>query len=282
MFPFLDDLGLIGSNRSMSAPAPESTTAPVAVSAELAGVGAGPNPAANSAALSGERHHSHRKVSGGWLRAAVFGAMDGLITNTSLIAGVGGGGASHTFLVVSGLSGLAAGAFSMAAGEWTSVHTQNAMVARELDSERRELMRRPDAESAELAGMLMRHGLSADTAQAAALEIAADPDVALRFHAREELGVDPEALPSAPVAAGSSFLAFALGALIPLLPILAGFHGLWLPLLLSGMAAVAGGIAVSRLTNQPMWRGGLTQFAIVAAATGVTYLIGDLISGAVH
>jgi VIT1/CCC1 family predicted Fe2+/Mn2+ transporter len=263
----------------MSAPAPESTTALVSVAVEFGGA---PAEAASRAALSGERHHSHRKVSGGWLRAAVFGAMDGLITNTSLIAGVGGGGASHTFLVVSGLSGLAAGAFSMAAGEWTSVHTQNAMVSRELDSERRELLRRPDAESAELAEMLMRHGLSADTARAAAQEIAADPDVALRFHAREELGVDPDALPSAPVAAVSSFLAFALGALIPLLPILAGFQGLWLPLLLSGIAAVAGGIAVSRLTNQPMWRGGSTQFAMVAAATGVTYLIGHLISGAVH
>ena len=87
-----------------------------------------------------ERHHVHRKVSGGWLRAAVFGAMDGLVTNSSLIAGVGGGGASHHFLVVGGLAGLIAGAFSMAAGEWTSVHAQNGMVARELASERRELL----------------------------------------------------------------------------------------------------------------------------------------------
>ena len=229
-----------------------------------------------------ERHHGHRQVSGGWLRASVFGAMDGLITNTSLIAGVGGGGATHNFLVVSGLAGLVAGAFSMAAGEWTSVHTQNAMVARELDSERRELVRRPDAERAELAEMLVRHGLTEATAQAAAREIAADTDLALRFHAREELGIDPDALPSARVAAGSSFVTFALGALIPLLPLLVGFNALWITLLLAGIAAVAGGAFVSRLTNEQPLRGALTQLAMVAAATAATYGIGHLIGGAIH
>ena len=208
--------------------------------------------------------------------------MDGLITNTSLIAGVGGGGASHNFLVVSGLAGLVAGAFSMAAGEWTSVHTQNAMVARELDSERKELLRRPDAERAELAEMLVRHGLSDATAQAAAREIAADADLALRFHAREELGIDPDALPSPRVAAGSSFVAFALGALIPLLPLLVGFNALWITLVLAGVAAIAGGAFVSRLTNERPIRGALTQLAMVAAATAATYGIGHLIGGAIH
>jgi vacuolar iron transporter family protein len=229
-----------------------------------------------------ERHHGHRQVSGGWLRASVFGAMDGLVTNTSLIAGVGGGGASHTFLVVGGLAGLVAGAFSMAAGEWTSVHTQNAMVARELDSERYELLRRPEAEKAELAQMLVRHGLSEETARAAASEIAADADLALRFHAREELGIDPDALPSPRVAAGSSFLSFAVGAFIPLLPLLAGFTALWLTLVCAGVAAVAGGAFVSRLTNERPLRGALTQLAMVAAATGATYGLGHLIGGALH
>ncbi len=229
----------------------------------------------------GERHHTHRKVSGGWLRAAVFGAMDGLVTNTSLIAGVGGGGANHDFLIVSGLAGLVAGAFSMATGEWTSVHAQNGLVARELSVERRELLRRPEAERAELAEMLKRHGLSDDTAQAAASEIAADTEVALRFHAREELGIDSESLPSPFTAAGSSFLAFALGALIPLLPILAGFTGLWLALAVAGVVAVAGGGMLSRLTNQHPARGALLQLAMVAAATGATYGIGHLIGNAV-
>src|SRR5882762_9090841 len=115
MFPFLDDLGFVGSNRNMSAAAPESLG--------TAGQSA-PEMSAAAAAQLAERHHVHRKVSGGWLRAAVFGAMDGLVTNSSLIAGVGGGGASHHFLVIGGLAGLVAGAFSMAAGEWTSVHAQ--------------------------------------------------------------------------------------------------------------------------------------------------------------
>jgi len=268
MFPFLDDLELVRCNRGMSTAAAERP--PTA-----GGTAASVDPPA-------ERQHTHRKVSGGWLRAAVFGAMDGLVTNTSLIAGVGGGGAGHSFLIVSGLAGLVAGAFSMAAGEWTSVHTQNAMVNSELDSERRELIRRPEAEKAELAEMLMRHGLTEATAQAAAREIAADTDVALRFHAREELGIDSESLPSERVAAGSSFVAFALGALIPLLPILAGFTALWLTLLCSGVAAVAGGLLVSRLTRQSPLRGALTQLAMVAAATAATYGIGHLIGGAVR
>lgn len=259
----------------MSAPAAQSPAGSAEPAGELA-------VATRTPPAAGERHHAHRKVSGGWLRAAVFGAMDGLITNTSLIAGVGGGGADHSFLVVSGLAGLVAGAFSMAAGEWTSVHTQNAMVAHELDSERWELLRRPEAETAELAEMLVRHGLSAATAQAAAREIAADSDVALRFHAREELGIDPEALPSERTAAGTSFLAFALGALVPLLPILAGFRALWLTLLCAGVAAVVGGSAVSRLTNRRPLIGGLAQLAMVAGATAVTFLVGHLISGALN
>ena len=156
------------------------------------------------------------------------------------------------------------------------------MVASELDSERRELLRRPEEEKAELAEMLMRHGLTAATAQAAAREIAADTDVALRFHAREERGSDSESLPSERVAAGSSFVAFAVGAFIPLLPILAGFTTLWLALLCSGVAAIVGGILVARLTRQHPLRGALTQLAMVAAATGATYGIGHLIGGAVR
>ncbi len=283
MFPFLDDLGSVRCNGAMSAAAPES----------LGGIPGGappadPHPAAfpelppDPGTEPAERPHVHRKVSGGWLRAAVFGAMDGLVTNASLIAGVGGGGASHHFLLVGGLAGLIAGAFSMAAGEWTSVHAQNGMVARELASERRELLRRPDAEKAELAEMLERHGLTPQTARAAAHEIAADTDLALRFHAREELGVDPDELPSARVAAGSSFLAFAFGALIPLLPILFGSTRLWLALVCAAAAAVVGGSLVSRLTNERPLRGALTQLLMVAAATGATYGLGHLIGSAVH
>ena len=282
MFPFLDDLGFHRWNGGMSAAAPESL-GPIAGDPRDA-LGA-PVPAeadADTRTQLAERHHTHRKVSGGWLRAAVFGAMDGLVTNASLIAGVGGGGASHHFLIVGGLAGLTAGAFSMAAGEWTSVHAQNGMVARELASERRELARRPDAEKLELAEMLMRHGLSEETARAAAHEIAADPDLALRFHAREELGIDPDELPSARVAAGTSFVAFAFGALIPLLPILLGVTVLWPSLVCAGVAAVIGGALVSQLTNERPVRGALTQLAMVAAATAATYGLGHLIGTAIH
>ncbi len=149
-------------------------------------------------------------------------------------------------------------------------------------SERRELVRRPDAEKAELAEMLVRHGLTPETARAAAHEIAADTDLALRFHAREELGIDPDELPSARVAATSSFLAFAFGALIPLLPILFGSTALWLVLTCAGVAAVVGGALVSQLTNERPVRGALTQLLMVAAATAATYGLGHLIGSALH
>src|ERR1700712_5218760 len=119
MFPFLDDQGCVRCNRCMSATAAQRPGLPARAAA------ASTHPA-GSAITAEDRHHGHRQVNGGWLRASVFGAMDGLVTNTSLIAGVGGGGASHNILVVGGLAGLIAGSFSMAAGEWTSVHTPNA------------------------------------------------------------------------------------------------------------------------------------------------------------
>ena len=133
--------------------------------------------------------HQHRDVSGGWLRPAVFGAMDGLVTNVSLIAGVGGGGGSQHAIVLTGLAGLAAGAFSMAAGEFVSVSSQNELIHAEVDKERHELKHNPAAEQAELAGMLRRRGVSAATARQAAAEISAHPDKALAIHAFEELGV---------------------------------------------------------------------------------------------
>src|ERR1700749_1749346 len=181
----------------------------------------------------------HRDVSGGWLRPAVFGAMDGLVTNVSLIAGVGGGGGSQHAILLTGLAGLAAGAFSMAAGEFVSVSSQNELVEAEVDKERRELASNAAAEQAELVGMLRRRGISLATARQAAAEISAHPDQALAVHAFEELGVDPSDLPSPLVAAGASLVAFAVGATIPLLPYLLGFDSLGACLGLSGLAAIA-------------------------------------------
>jgi VIT1/CCC1 family predicted Fe2+/Mn2+ transporter len=223
--------------------------------------------------------HEHRDVSGGWLRPAVFGAMDGLVTNVSLIAGIGGGGGSRHTILLSGLAGLAAGAFSMAAGEFVSVSSQNELVEAEVDKERRELASNAAAEQAELVGMLRRRGISLATARQAAAEISAHPDKALAVHAFEELGVDPSDLPSPLVAAGASLVAFAVGATFPLLPYLLGFDSLWACLGLSGLAAIAGGGVVALLTGRPFWRGALRQLVLGGLAAGVTYLIGLAIGG---
>src|SRR6202047_1448250 len=174
--------------------------------------------------------HHHRDVSGGWLRPAVFGAMDGLVTNVSLIAGVGGGGASAHTIILTGLAGLAAGAGSMAAGEFVSVSSQNELIYAEVNKERLELENNAAFEQAELATMLRARGVSAATARQAAAEISANPEKALAVHALEELGVDPGELPSPLVAAGASLASFAVGALIPLIPYLGGLNVLGLSL----------------------------------------------------
>jgi VIT1/CCC1 family predicted Fe2+/Mn2+ transporter len=218
-------------------------------------------------------------VSGGWLRPAVFGAMDGLVTNVSLIAGVGGGGGSQHAILLTGLAGLAAGAFSMAAGEFVSVSSQNELVHAEVAKEQHELAHNAAAEQAELVGMLRRRGISAATAKIAAAEISAHPENALAVHTIEELGINPAELPSPYVAAGASLAAFAVGAIIPLLPYAFGFNALWLALALSALTAVSGGGIVARLTSRPFWRGALRQLLLGAFAAGFTYLIGLAVGG---
>src|SRR4051812_23237486 len=140
--------------------------------------------------------HRHSDVSGGWLRAATFGAMDGLVTNIALIAGVGGGGAGHRTLILTGVAGLVAGAISMGLGEYTSVRTQNEQVSAELRKEMRELVANPEGEADELVGMWTARGLPADLARQVADVLKANPEQALRVHAQEELGVVPDELPS--------------------------------------------------------------------------------------
>jgi vacuolar iron transporter family protein len=232
-------------------------------------------PASRGPAIS----HEHRDVTGGWLRPAVFGAMDGLVTNVSLIAGVGGGGGSQHAIVLTGLAGLAAGAFSMAAGEFVSVSSRNELVMAEVAKERRELEHNAAVEQAELVGMLRARGISAATARQAAAEISAHPDKALEIHAMEELGVNPEELPSPFVAAGASLASFAIGAVIPLLPYLLGANIMGLALGMSALAAVVGGGLVARLTERPFWRGAVRQLALGAVAAGFTYLIGLAVGG---
>jgi len=227
--------------------------------------------------------HGHRNVSGGWLRPAVFGAMDGLVTNVSLIAGVGGSGQSSHVVVITGLAGLVAGAFSMATGEYISVASQNELVQAEVDAERLELARAPKAEAAELAGVYRSQGMDAETAQRAAEQVSRNPETALLIHAREELGVDPNDLPSPYTAAGASFLCFAVGALLPLLPYLlgAGAASLTLALALGAVVAFVGGTIVSRVTSRgPLWSG-LRQLALGGLAAAFTYGVGHLLGATV-
>ena len=226
-----------------------------------------------------DTHPEHRDVSGGWLRPAVFGAMDGLVTNVSLICGGGGGGGSQHTIVLTGLAGLAAGALSMAAGEYVSVSSQNELIQAEVDKERYELAHNAAAEQAELAGMLRRRGVSAATARQAAAEISVHPEKALAIHTLEELGVNPAELPSPTVAAGASLASFAAGAFVPLFPYLLGFDALGVALGLSALAAIIGGGLVARLTNRPFWRGAARQLILGAVAAGFTYLIGLGIGG---
>ncbi len=235
------------------------------------------SPEAASDQPSEAHGHEHRDVSGGWLRPAVFGAMDGLVTNVSLIAGVGGGGGSQRFIVLTGLAGLAAGAFSMATGEYVSVSSQNELVAAEVRKERHELEHNFESERLELAETFRMRGVDPDLADAVASQLSAQPGRALDLHVREELGVDPEELPSPLTAAAASLVTFAVGALIPLIPYLAGFDSLGTALGLAAIAAFVGGGIVSRLTDRPFLRGAIRQLVLGACAAGLTYLIGHLV-----
>jgi VIT1/CCC1 family predicted Fe2+/Mn2+ transporter len=238
-----------------------------------------PSEATGTAALGAGWSHGHRDVSGGWLRPTVFGAVDGLVTNASLISGLGGGGASAHTIVLTGAAALVAGAFSMGTGEYISVTNQNELVHAEVSLERRMHARFPAAEQEELAGYFRDYGADPDTAARMAAAVSSDPDTALRVHSREELGVDPDELPSPLLAGVASLLAFSAGALVPLLPYLAGEPVLAVMLALTAVALVTGGMVVGRLTGRPVLWSGLRQLAFGALAIAVTYLVGRLIGG---
>lgn len=235
-------------------------------------------PAAGAAGPSIPRDH-HRDVNGGWLRPAVFGVTDGLVSNFSLIAGMAGGSAGQHTIVLTGLAGLVAGACSMAAGEYISVASQTEVTQAEIELERLELARRPAAEMRELAEFLTERGLDPDLALEAARQIHRDPAQALIVHVQEELGVDPTDLPSPVVAAVSSFGSFALGALLPLLPYLAGSKALWLAMVLAFGGLFACGAVVSRVSSRTWWFSGLRQLGFGVVAAAVTFGLGALIGG---
>ncbi len=228
----------------------------------------------------------HRSTGGNALRAAVLGASDGVLSNTSLIMGVAGASITNGAVVIAGLAGLLAGAFSMGLGEWLSVQSARELYSHQIRVEREELEAIPEEEEVELALIYQSKGVGAEQARQLARQIIqGDPRVALDTLSREELGIDPEELGgSAYEAAFTSFLLFGSGALVPLLPFLvsSGTPAIVASLILAGIALFVVGAAITIVTGQSALRSGLRQvlFGLVAAA--ITFAIGHLVGTAIH
>jgi VIT1/CCC1 family predicted Fe2+/Mn2+ transporter len=223
--------------------------------------------------------HHHRDVKGGAARAAVFGVSDGLVSNVGLILGVAGADAQAGVVRVAGLAGLVAGAVSMAFGEYNSMKVQTELLQRELDLERIEIHRNPAYETAELAAIYESRGLEPGPAREMAEAAMTDPEVALETHAREELGIDPGDLGSPWAAARSSFLAFAVGAIVPLVPWFfgGGDAATATALALALVAAAVVGLVTARLIEKPPLRVIGRQLAFTIVPAVITYAIGSLV-----
>ena len=224
------------------------------------------------------RHH-HRNLHGGGARAAVFGISDGLVSNVALILGIAGAHASASAVRLAGIAGLIAGSFSMAAGEYISMRAQSELMERELDVERQAIHHDPEDERRELAGIYRNRGLDADMADELSVKMMSDPDLALETHAREELGINPEQTGNPFQAAGSSFVMFATGAFIPLLPwlITSGTTATVWSIALGAVAALGVGAALAYFTGRSWWWSASRQLLISGVAAAVTYSVGHLI-----
>lgn len=226
----------------------------------------------------------HRGLSGGNLRAAVFGVNDGLVSNTSLIMGVAGAGASGEFILMGGVAGLLAGALSMAAGEYVSVRSQREMYEYQIGLERDELAEYPEEEAEELALIYAARGLSIERARELSQQMMANPTQALQTLAREELGLNPDDLGSPWGAAIFSFVSFSFGALLPLIPFLGRVDGaaaLGITIAISAGALFAVGMAISLFTGRSAWRSAVRMVAIGVGAGAATWLIGRLLGVAI-
>jgi VIT1/CCC1 family predicted Fe2+/Mn2+ transporter len=230
-------------------------------------------------AAIGARERWHRGDRSGALRAGVFGVSDGLVSNTALVMGFAGSGASGSATLLAGVAGLLAGSFSMAAGEYISMSSQREMFQREISLEAAELTERPEEERAELVLIYRAKGLAREDAERLADKIMADRTVALDTLAREELGLDPSALGSPWTAAASSFIAFAIGAFVVVIPYLvgSGTAALLTAIGLAAAALFAVGATIGVLNGRPAIRSGLRQFLVGAVAAAVTYGVGHLI-----
>jgi len=223
--------------------------------------------------------HRHRSAAGGGnLRAAVFGVNDGLVSNACLMLGVAGATAQPEVIVLTGLAGLLAGAFSMGAGEYVSVRSQRELFEYQIGLERAELEEYPDEEAEEIALIYQARGLALPEARALAQRLMADPEHALDTLAREELGLNPSELGSPWGAALSSFAAFAAGAIVPLLPfLLSADRAIPMTIALSALALFTVGCTLSLFTGRSTLWSGLRMVLIGGAAGTLTWFVGSLL-----
>ena len=221
----------------------------------------------------------HRQISDGGFRAALFGLMDGLVTNVSLILGFAGANPGHNIIRLAGLAGLVAGAFSMGSGEYLSMRAQKELYGYEIDVERRALQDEPDLEREELRDIFLGRGIDAELAERLSTDLMRDPDLALRTHTREELGIDPSATGSPWIAALSSFLFFSVGAFIPLLPWIVFSTGnvIWWSVALAGGSILFVGAAVGHFTRRGIIYSALRALIIMSLASAVTFGVGYLV-----
>ena len=223
--------------------------------------------------------HQHRNLQGGGPRAAVFGISDGLVSNVALILGMAGAHASAGAVRLAGVAGLIAGSFSMAAGEYISMRAQSELVLRELDVERQAIHHDPEVERKELAAIYESRGLESDLADELSARMMRDPEIALETHAREELGIDPASTGKPFEAAASSFVTFAVGAFVPLLPWLvsSGTRATVWSIVLGALGAFGVGAALSHFTGRSWLWSASRQLLILGVAAAVTYGIGHLV-----
>lgn len=228
------------------------------------------------------REQWHHRGQSGSLRAAVFGVNDGLVSNFSLVMGIAGADVGANLVLLSGVAGLLAGAFSMAAGEYISMRAQREMFERQIELEKDELEMAPEEEEEELALIYQAKGITEKQAARLAAEIIDDPSSALDTLVREELGLDPTELGSPWTAALSSFSAFCLGAFVPILPFLVPGNApiVW-SALSSGAALFAVGAVLSIFTGRGMTRSGFRMLFIGSLAASATYAVGHLLGVAV-
>jgi VIT1/CCC1 family predicted Fe2+/Mn2+ transporter len=226
----------------------------------------------------------HRSMGGNSLRAAVLGANDGLVSNLSLVMGVAGATLEGSAILVAGFAGLLAGSISMALGEWLSVQSSRELYARQLAVEAAELENNPEQEALELALIYQAKGVSKEQSEALSRQLLQNSQLALDTLAREELAIDPEELGgSAWEAAWTSFILFAIGAIIPVFPFL--FMDGWTAVAISSLLSAAGlfaiGAAITLLTGRSIWFSGVRQMAFGLVAALITFGIGRLLGVAI-